>query len=77
MKRVVIIALAVAALSTSDVCVVGAQAADICAVENEESGIVTYVNDIVYKYRVYQGKLQYRRWNNTKKCWVDSHWINA
>lgn len=31
---------------------------------------------IVIKYRVFQGKVQYRRWNDTRNCWVDSEWID-
>lgn len=32
---------------------------------------------IVEKYRLYKGKLQYRRWNETKRYWVDSEWIDV
>lgn len=32
---------------------------------------------IVKKYRVNNGVLQYRRWNETRSCWVDSDWINV
>lgn len=31
---------------------------------------------IVKKWRVYNGKRQYRRWNDTKKVWVDKAWID-
>ncbi len=31
---------------------------------------------IQIKYRTYNGIKQYRRWNVTKKCWVDPYWIN-
>lgn len=31
---------------------------------------------IIKKYRYYKGKRQYRRWNDTKKRWVDPKWIN-
>lgn len=30
---------------------------------------------IEYKFRVYKGKQQYRRWNATKGKWVDPYWI--
>ncbi len=33
--------------------------------------------DIITKYRMYYGKLQYRRWNKATGKWVDSHWIDA
>lgn len=32
---------------------------------------------IVKKYRIYNGKRQYRRWNETKQCWVDPKWIDV
>lgn len=32
---------------------------------------------IIYKYRVWNGKIQYRRWNATKECWVDPQWLDA
>ncbi|MDO4297343.1 MAG: hypothetical protein Q4C59_02555 [Lachnospiraceae bacterium] len=31
---------------------------------------------IVIKYRTYNNRLQYRRWNDTKKIWVDPYWID-
>ena len=31
---------------------------------------------IEYRYREYKNRLQYRRWNVTKKRWVDPHWTN-
>jgi len=30
---------------------------------------------IVLKTRIYNGRYQYRRWNETKKRWVDPYWI--
>lgn len=41
--------------------------------------ISTYSADedvIVYKFRTYNGRTQYRRWNETKQKWVDPYWIN-
>lgn len=35
-----------------------------------------YINDvIIYIYRHYKGRLQYRRWNETRQVWVDPYWI--
>lgn len=31
---------------------------------------------IVMKKRVFNGKQQYRRWNETRKVWVDPYWID-
>lgn len=41
-----------------------------------EVSISPYLDNIVTKTRLYHGKFQYRRWNSTKHCWVDSHWID-
>lgn len=41
--------------------------------------ISTYSADedvIVYKFRTYNGRTQYHRWNETKQKWVDPYWIN-
>lgn len=47
------------------------------AAVTDESGVQILSTDkIVTKYRVYDGKWQYRRWNETKECWVDPHWID-
>ena len=35
------------------------------------------IDVIVIKYRLYNGVLQYRRWNETRDCWVDPEWINV
>ena len=46
--------------------------------EGEENGasVVPFADKIVVKYRYYNGKKQYRRWNETRKCWVDPYWID-
>lgn len=38
--------------------------------------ISPYSDVIEVKYRVNNGITQYRRWNRSKGCWVDSNWIN-
>ena len=40
--------------------------------QEEERGDV-----IVTKYRIHNGYLQYRHWNETRNCWVEDHWIDA
>lgn len=40
-----------------------------------DSGIQPYADVIVTKYRMYEGKLQKRRWNETRGYWVDPYWI--
>lgn len=34
------------------------------------------MDEIVTKYRFFNGKAQYRRWNQTKGVWVDPAWID-
>ena len=41
------------------------------------NGIMPLADVIVLKTREYQGRLQYRRWNETKGVWVDPYWIDA
>ena len=33
--------------------------------------------NVIIKYRVYNGKLQYRRWDMTIGVWLDPYWIDA
>ena len=32
---------------------------------------------IVTKFRWYEGRLQYRHWNETRGYWVDPYWIDC
>ena len=43
---------------------------------NEHPSVIPYADVIVKKYRVKNGILQYRRWNETEGCWVDPYWID-
>lgn len=39
--------------------------------------MIVYSSDvIILKMRTYKGKVQYRRWNDTKQCWVDPFWMD-
>lgn len=40
------------------------------------SGIMPCADVIIRKVRTYQGRLQYRRWNETRGYWVDPYWID-
>ena len=59
-----------------------AQATDISSVEeasvssDSEYAISPYSDNRNTKYRKHKGKKQSRRWNETKHCWVDPHWID-
>lgn len=51
-------------------------AAPINVMEGADKDIIAFADVIVKKYRIYKGQMQYRRWNETSKYWVDSSWIN-
>lgn len=53
------------------------QNTDALTIHNLNLSIQPRADKIVKKYRIYNGKRQYRRWNETKGCWVDNAWINA
>ncbi len=36
---------------------------------------INAADTIVVKTRMYNGELQYRRWNETKKVWIDNKWL--
>lgn len=36
-----------------------------------------YADVIVTKFRIHNGDVQCRRWNETQNCWVDPGWINV
>lgn len=65
--------------------VLASQSINVSAVETSKVEILNcqYENviepmssDVIeYKYREYKNRIQYRRWNATKKCWVDPYWI--
>lgn len=75
MKKLFIMVFTVMALLSSSVCVIRTEAANISITEDGDNGIVVYADEIEYRYRDYNGRAQYRRWNVTRKCWVDKYWI--
>lgn len=42
-----------------------------------ESEIVPYADVIIYRYRIANGRKQYRRWNETRGYWVDPYWLDV
>lgn len=47
------------------------------SVQKSEEAVPLAEDEIIIKIRVLpDGTRQYRRWNETKKCWVDPYWIN-
>ena len=51
-------------------------AAQVTVVQNSDETISPRGDIIEIRYRIYNGKLQYRRWNQSRNCWVDSEWID-
>lgn len=44
--------------------------------QNTSDIIITPYADVIVKYyRMYDGLVQYRRWNETRGYWVDPYWI--
>lgn len=41
-----------------------------------EGDISTYADEIVWCYRIANGRRQKRRWNRTQGKWVDKAWID-
>ncbi len=50
--------------------------AQTVAVQDSGETISPRGDIIEIKYRVFNGKIQYRRWNVTQQKWVDSEWID-
>lgn len=63
------------AASAAEVPVQPAVSQEIAVTVSEE--IQPRIDVIVTKYRMYYGQMQYRRWNETRGCWVDPDWINV
>lgn len=76
MRKLFVMVFTVAALSSS-IGVARVEAAGLETAEIKDGENILYVNEIEYKYREHNGRLQYRRWNKIKKQWVDSHWIDV
>lgn len=81
MKKKFLLALGVAALIATSI--PAGYAADCSEVpvapistNSEGSTISPRADVIVYKYRLLNGKQQYRRWNETRGYWVDPEWID-
>ncbi len=81
MKKKVLMALMVSSLLT--VMLPVSYASDCASTKaplyvsnSEDSSIVPFADVIVYKYRLLNGKQQYRRWNETRGYWVDPYWID-
>lgn len=68
------LALGLVALVPSVSEVKAAEVSSVPEVATEDSTIMPTADVIEVKYRIKDGKLQYRRWNATREYWVDSTW---
>lgn len=74
---VAMIALGLVAIVPSVSEVKAAEVSSVPEVTTEDSTVMPTADVIEVKYRIYDGKLQYRRWNATRGYWVDSTWKNV
>ncbi|MGN1112741.1 MAG: hypothetical protein ACI4RP_06000 [Acutalibacteraceae bacterium] len=82
LKKSVSLAMCAVMLLTSGI--VAASAAEPVTAEEPtvsveavtDPGVEPKSDTIVWKYRMYNGQMQKRRWNETKQVWVDPYWIN-
>ncbi len=78
-KKIVFLICCVLLMSLSNSTAVSASVKETWSVSSNgihESDAMPYADTIVMKYRTYNGMRQYRRWNETKKYWVDPYWLN-
>ena len=83
LRKTVSLALCAIMLLTGGI--IGASAAETAEADEQvisvsaaatDPGIEPQADVIVWKYRMYNGQMQKRRWNETKQVWVDPYWIN-
>lgn len=75
MRKIIITLLTI--LTIFSVCLpVYASEVEVPKTSEAESIVEPRADVIVIKYRIYNGKYQYRRWNETQGYWVDPYWID-
>ena len=74
MMGVLFIAGPSARVSAAEISVSDTMEADT---DSSSGGTVLRKDNIITKYRLHNGRLQYRRWNTTYGVWVDPYWIDA
>lgn len=78
LRKIMICMIVIEVMASSKLVV---EAADTRPCENQQmvddaNGAVICADSIVIKFRMYHGKQQYRRWNETRGKWVDPEWID-
>lgn len=76
MMKKLIVVLALALMISGSVLSASAVENQVVEQSSENGGtIVPIADEIVTKFRVYNGKYQYRHWNETYGYWVEPDWI--
>lgn len=79
MKKLLVIGMCsvmVLAAGGVDASAASRESLEVVDCRNEYSAGVMRTDVIVYRFREYKHRTQYRRWNVTRKRWVDPRWIN-
>lgn len=79
MKKLLVIGMCsvmVLAAGGVDASAASRESSEVVDCRNEYSAGVMRTDVIVYRFREYKHRTQYRRWNVTRKRWVDPRWIN-
>ena len=78
MKKFIVM-LILAFMISGSVLSAGAQAVGMIeeapVAEQSSGSVVPMADKIVVKLRIYQGKKQYRHWNETRGYWIEPDWI--
>ncbi len=79
MKKIIVLFLSLL-LFVSVLLPLSASAKEV-TVEPVSAGTTTEISPradvVVVKFRIYNGVLQFRRWNETWGYWVDPYWMNV
>lgn len=77
MKKSFVLLVMILTIAVSPTKNVQAYEHNVVAQMDKENANTPKADVIVRKYRINNGVTQYRRWNETRGCWVDPDWIDA
>ena len=76
MKRMLVLSVVIFSIAGSPIQSVCAKESKMIMQADGKDTRIQRADVIVEKYRMFNGVLQYRRWNETRNCWVDPDWID-
>lgn len=76
MKRALLLLTVVFTVTISPIQSVQANTDNVAMQTDSEIAGMQRADVVVTKFRTYNNVLQYRRWNETRSCWVDPDWID-